>query len=238
MTIDKQGRGERDSPRRNEVGLLTAFTLVLWVSCLAVGGTGLLVQHFESHKPSTRPATPMEVLNVEINNDPPPPPDTGPPILADESPPTLEPDASPPPPPLPVVAAPSPAIAFELPIEGPTRVVEATKAIPVRPVEQPAAPVQTPAVVPVQRLILGQGEGRQPPPEYPREALLAHEQGNVTVLIDVGESGQVESVEISTPCRWPILNQAALRIVRDKWRFASGPVRRFQCEFQFQIVEQ
>ncbi len=236
MTIKNQNHGQRDAPRRGDVGLATAFTLVVWVACLAVGTTGLLVQYFESHQPATRPTTePVEVLSVEIKNDLPIPLDTSPLALADVAP-AVNPQEDAPPP-LTMAAAPSPAIAFELPIEEPAQVAPVAQADAVKPREKSQDQAAS-TVIPVRRLVLGQGEGRQPPPQYPREALLAHQQGTVTVLINVGESGQIKSVQISKACRWPILNQAALRVVRDQWRFSSGPVRRYECEFVFQITEQ
>ncbi len=87
----------------------------------------------------------------------------------------------------------------------------------------------------VQRLTLGRGEGDQPAPEYPREAKLAHEEGNVIVQMTIGENGDVTDARVTSPCPWPILNQAAERAVRDTWHFGRGPVRYKDIEFVFQL---
>jgi hypothetical protein len=39
------------------------------------------------------------------------------------------------------------------------------------------------------------------------------------------------------PRRRPLLNRAALRAVRDQWRFAAGKVRTYDVPIQFEINE-
>ena len=100
-------------------------------ACLAVGIAGLRLR-YPRPRPAEKPQAPVvaQVMHVELTNDSsPPPPDVGPPDTPPEElaaqPPAM-PDApvAPPAPALIAVATPSPAIAFALPTEGPTRIVE------------------------------------------------------------------------------------------------------------------
>jgi len=196
------------SKNDNEVGLIAVFTLVLWVFCAIVSVVGLLTQ---SHGPPP-PAPPpphAQLLTVQ---------------LADELPPSLsappvQPKSAPAAPQ--TVAEPSTEIPFELPIAGPVRIASTREAVPV------SAPVH---------LTFGVGEGRQPSPEYPREAVLAQEQGTVVVVFTVGTNGRVTSAIASSPSPWEILNQAAVRRIRQAWRFSPGPVRTYQVAIQFQLT--
>ena len=88
-----------------------------------------------------------------------------------------------------------------------------------------------------QRLTYGQGEGRQPAPEYPREAAMAHQQGTIVVRFTVGEDGHVQNAQAITPCPYALLNQAAVRAVRENWRFRTGPVRTFEVSIEFQLKQ-
>jgi protein TonB len=142
------------------------------------------------------------------------------------------------------VALPAPAIAFAQPVEGPTRTVPSQYAVPMAPSNAPPKePTTHPAgaalgaVHPpvVQRLVFGEGLGDQPPPEYPREAVLLHQEGVVIIRFTVGEDGRVKSAEIVSPCPYAILNQAALRKIRDDWRYPPGPVRYFEVPMEFQL---
>jgi periplasmic protein TonB len=192
------------SENKDEVGLLPVFTLVLWAFCLFVGSAGLLVQS-GNPAPASQPTTlATEILDVQIADDIPPP------------------DAMPPPPsraelPQPFsLPAPSPAMAFALPVDAPLRTETAGV----------SAPVQ---------LTFGQGEGRQPAPDYPIEAVMARQQGTVVVLFTVSEDGRVTSAAASSPSPWPMLNQAAIRTIRDSWRFPPGRARSYQVAIQFML---
>jgi len=124
------------------------------------------------------------------------------------------------PPDTPAVAAPSPAIAFAEAVDTPVHLVEAPRIAPEKSVI---------------RLTYGEGEGEQPPPEYPPEAVRAGEEGTVVVRMTVGEDGRVTQAEAISPCPWPVLNSAAVRAVRSTWRFRRGPVRIYEVSIQFQI---
>jgi len=207
---------------REELPLIAVATMALWLLCLAIGITGLILHYPRPLAPTAQlPPVQAQLVNVQIADAP------------DEAP-SPQPDAKPPPdaasitdaptsPQLIPVAAPSPAIAFARPVAGPTTMVSARQ----------AAPATTgPAV---QRLVYGSGAGRQPKPEYPREAALAHEEGTVLVRFTVDESGSVTSASAAEPCAFSLLNQAAVRTIRDDWRFPRGVVRQYEVSITFQL---
>jgi protein TonB len=195
------------SENADEVAVLPVFTLVLWLICLFVGLAGLLMQT-RHPAPATQPTTlATEILDVEIADDV-PAPEATPPPNDDAAPALPQPFA---------VVEPSPAIAFALPVEASVH-----PAIVAAPAAQ--APVQ---------LTFGEGEGKQPKPEYPIEAAIAREQGTVGILLTVGEDGRVLSAEATSPSRWPMLNQSALRTIRRSWRFPAGRARSYQIAIQF-----
>jgi len=189
-----------------EIGLTPIVTLVLWPGCLAVGVIGIRTSWCRAPAP-VPPAIHTEVLNVEVTNETPALP--RPP--ADHPSPT-----SAGPPPLPAVAAPSPAIAFAAPLN--------------KPVNQPPAASQN-----VVRLTFGEGEGKQPDPDYPIEDQFAGHEGTVGIILTVDEDGRVKDAEVATRCAWPSLNQAAIRSVRETWKFRPGPVRRYSVAITYQM---
>ena len=84
-------------------------------------------------------------------------------------------------------------------------------------------------------LTLGEGEGRQPIPDYPHDAVAQRQEGTVGLRLHVDENGRVTQVQAVAPCRWPLLNQAAVRSVRERWRFNPGPARVYEVAIQFQL---
>ncbi|MGD1278066.1 MAG: energy transducer TonB [Tepidisphaeraceae bacterium] len=189
----------------HEIGLLPAFTLVLWLGCLAVGLLDMLLLRQSPAPPTTQPQpTQAQLLDVDITQD------ASPPQAMAFSAPS----------PLPAFAAPAPAIAFALPLDAP----------PQRP-----PPIGATVAHDVQRLTFGEGEGRQPAPEYPLEAVLARQEGVVLVLFTVDPDGRVTSAEAIAPSPWPILNQAAVRCVRDQWRFPPGAGRSYEVSIEFRL---
>ena len=113
------------------------------------------------------------------------------------------------------------------------RIVEAKQAAYVAP-----APENRPVAVaapPVQRLVHGQGEGRQPAPDYPPQAQRAGQEGVVRVRFSVGENGRVIAAEAAEPSPWGLLNTAAVRTVRERWRFQAGVVRLYEVSIRFEI---
>jgi TonB family protein len=192
-----------------EAGLLPVGTLVLWSACVVVGLVGL----FWPHRPTVLAPAPVPtnalLLNVEAINQHAP---------AEAKPPSAEIST---PPELPAVAAPSPAIAFAEPVNAPVRVVTAPRIV-----------TTGPAII---QLTFGEGEGAQPPLEYPPEAVINGQEGTVIVRLTVDQDGRVTDAVAISPCPWPLLNNAAVRAVRTTWRFQSGPVRSYEVSIQFQL---
>jgi len=206
-----------------EVSLLTIFTFVLWIGCLIIGLIGLLTGNPPAKPPTTQPQpVAAEIMDVQIATDVQP---ADAPAAPAPSPEIAQPSQLPSAPPLPAVAMPSPSIAFAQPVTGPVRYVTARE----------ANPAEIPAVTPpVQQLTFGEGEARQPSPIYPREAELAGQTGSVTVRFRVEQDGDVSWVTAVSPSLWPLLNQAAVNVVRDRWRFPTGPPRIYEITFTFQ----
>jgi len=115
-----------------------------------------------------------------------------------------------------------------VPVEGATRVVPPDQAAHVPPDQ----PVRSSAV---QQLTFGQGEGRQPSPDYPTQAIQQHQEGTVVVRLIVADNGQVSSAEVTQRCPWPLLNESALRTVRQQWQFPAGRLRVYEVAIRFQI---
>ena len=84
------------------------------------------------------------------------------------------------------------------------------------------------------KVTFGTGEGDQPKPEYPPEADEAGQQGTVAVRYVVGIDGAVKSAEIAQASPWPLLNQAALRAIRQAWHYPPGLVRYLEVRIVFQ----
>jgi TonB family protein len=191
------------------VGLVPAMTLVIWVCCLIVGAIGMIWPDIPPGPAATQPqSTAIEAIQVDVTNEPSDQPEL----------------ASPPGPPLAAVASPDPLMVLS----------------PLNPPSQPMATPQhsvnsaPPNSGPV-AITLGVGEGRQPTPEYPEEARYAGEEGTVTIVFNVAADGSVTSATAATPCQWPILNEAALRAVRQTWHFAPGPPRTFIVAIRYEL---
>ena len=221
------------APSAQPSRFVPVLTLVLWVGLMTVAAMGMAMPYARALvAKTTPPPMQVEMLNVELSNDP--IPDSEPPLAT--SLPTPPPMETLPQPQIPqtvaAVAMPSPAIAFALPVEGPVRVVEAKQATYVRP-----AVTETPAPVmpPVQTLTFGKGDGKQPAPEYPARAQDQGQQGTVRVRFIVSENGRVAMAEAVAPSPWPLLNDSAVRTIRNRWRFASGSLRVFEVPIHFQL---
>jgi protein TonB len=136
-----------------------------------------------------------------------------------------------------------PAHAFALP-----PLPEISSLLPVEQLPRPAliqlpatansrgnAAAPSPSPPSVQTLAFGVGAGKQPAPRYPREALRRGQQGSVEILFSVNRDGAVETAEILSPSPWPLLNQEALRVVRERWNFPPGECRRYRVPIRFKL---
>lgn len=222
----------RTTHRGREMSFVPVLTLVTWMGCLAVGVIGLTLHYSRPRLPQP-PDAPIqaEILHVELTSDPLPPPDVAPSLPTPASPPPLSlPPVPPAAPPMIAVAEPTPAVAFAVPVKGPTRVAETRQAAP----SAVPAPVATPAPA-VQTITYGYGEGKQPAPSYPPRALREGQEGTVSVRFSVAENGRVAAAEAAAPSPWPLLNQEAVRVVRERWRFRAGPARLYEVSIRFEL---
>ena len=219
------------SPRHSESsGFISIITLVLWLGCSVITALGLALPYARAALAKAQPEPiKVEMLNVELSNDP----------LPEIAPPQVDSLATPPPaeavaqPSLPqavAVVMPSPTIAFALPVEGATRVVEAAQASYSRAVVNETA---TAALPPVQQLTFGVGAGKQPAPEYPLAAQDARQEGVVNVRFVVAANGRVAAAEAAAASPWPLLNDSAVRTVRNRWRFPAGATRAYEVAIRF-----
>ena len=237
-----------------ETALAPVVTLVLWLGCLLIGSLGFVLPYARP-RPLVPPAPVVqaELIKVELTSPPAPvpaaiqPPPPGP----TQPPPLFAPTTPPQAPQLVAVALPSPAVAFALPIEAPTRIVEVKQATFVRPAPQPVPAPAAPSTAPgtstsqpavnqatapaVDTLTFGQGEGRQPAPAYPLAAQRAGQEGTVIIRFSVGADGRVLAAEPSSPSPWAALNREALRVIREQWRFKPGPVRLHEVAIRFEL---
>jgi TonB family protein len=63
------------------------------------------------------------------------------------------------------------------------------------------------------------------------------QEGTVTVRFSVGESGRVLTAEALKPSPWPLLDNAAVRVVRERWRFRAGEVRLYEVAIRFELTK-
>jgi protein TonB len=64
---------------------------------------------------------------------------------------------------------------------------------------------------------------RNPPPPYPEQARRLQQEGLVKLRVQVTADGRASSVQIESSSGWPILDEAALRAVKN-WRFHPARV--------------
>lgn len=128
------------------------------------------------------------------------------------------------------VAAPADAqVAFAVPVQGAVVVAkEARLATPPPPVTHaPAGPTRFDPNA--------EAGGSYPSPDYPRDALVHQYQGTTTVEFKVDEAGHLISAKVQKSSGYSILDDAALSIVRNRWRFPPGEARWHVKDFIFQL---
>jgi protein TonB len=130
-----------------------------------------------------------------------------------------------------VVAAADPtSVAFAVPVQGAVAVAAAAHlATPPPPANHapPAATKFNPGV---------SDGGSYPPPQYPGMALRNHYQGTVTIEIMVDATGKITLAKIQKSSGFPLLDETALDVVTNRWRFPPGSERYYYwpCLFQLQ----
>jgi len=222
-----------------EVPMVACLTVVLWIGCLLIGAIGLRLPYARALRAPQSEPQPVkaELVHVELTDN-----QAG--MLEEVS--VLPSDTMTPPPPpasmvLPAmpafvpVAETSPAVSFAV-------AVDATEGVgpEVQSAEGSSEIISAPSPATVvspdrQLLQFGRGEGRQPAPEYPAAARRLGQEGTVRVEFTVGEDGRVLAAELASSSPWPLLNNSALRAVRNRWRVREGTLRRFAVEIVFQL---
>ena len=214
-------------PGATSPGLIPCATAVAWAGLLVVGTAQLHLVR-SAVVPRSAPVDPVvQAINVSLG-------DPGQP----ESPPTdqtpaLPADLPPPPPQLqPIPDSPALTQIAPAPAMRPQSVARMASTNPGKsPAEHPPHPAGGATAGQPNYQPVGAGTliGDMPDPQYPEEARDAGQQGTVVVWFTVDTNGGVTDVKVHTPCRWPILNAAAVEAIRDNWGpFQSGPKRYFE----------
>jgi len=212
--------------------LLPIATMVLWCGCLAVGLVGIVLSGHRSKGPAPPVLVETELLNAEAG---------GPQAAVAAAARNPPPESAATPPDVPALAMPAFVQPQEQPKEKPMprQVVAASKPAMAAAATKPAAaPVANRGAPGMTYLTYGEGEGDQPAPEEPEEAVLDGEDGTVVVRMTVDEDGRVIEAHAVSTCRWPLLNSAAVHAIRSTWRFRSGPVRIYEVAIEFVINRQ
>jgi periplasmic protein TonB len=208
---------------RNLAWVNSICFLFLVVGMLGIRPPAVLVRAI------TQPTETMQVI-LPPEQEPPPPTEFKPPEE------TETPDTPPDAPQVAVVTAmaATPDIRFAVPVVGVTNVVsnaaEASAPPPTitqKPQSQPSGPVRfNPRAA--------GADGYFPQPDYPPMSLRNQEQGTVEIRIKVDEQGKVTSADVQKSSRFGMLDDAALRVVKNKWHFPAGPLRDYvwPCVFQ------
>ncbi len=203
------------------VGLIPVITFVLWTGCLAVGGLGYVLHYAHPQSLISTTRVVAKKITVEL--------DDSPPLVATGPTHPSEKLTAPPPAPRIAVAEPSAALAFPLPVSGLVNISDADQASASGRID--TAEKNTA----IQPLVFGQDAGRQPAPPYPSAAIRQGQEGIVTVRLNVGEDGRVTTAETSIASSWPLLNEAAIRTVRERWRFGPGAIRTYEVAIRFTL---
>ena len=131
-----------------------------------------------------------------------------------------------------VVAAADPsAVAFAVPVPG------AVAVAPMAHLATPPPPVaKAPPAAPQTFNPHAGGEGSFPEPNYPSLAVRNHYQGTVIIEIMVEESGAISSAKVYKTSGFSVLDDAALQVVQNRWRFPPGQKRwlHWPCQFKLQ----
>jgi len=128
-----------------------------------------------------------------------------------------------------VAAADSANVAFAVPVQG---------AVAIAPARYASAPPATLAAPPRPTKFDPNGAqgGTFPEPPYPGIAVRNHYQGIVVIELVVDSSGAVVSAKVSKTSGFPVLDEIAVKTVKERWHFPPGPQRfhTWECKFQLQ----
>lgn len=74
-----------------------------------------------------------------------------------------------------------------------------------------------------------------PQPAYPEFARRHGYQGKVVVNFTVAASGEVVTAEVGQGSGFKMLDEAAVEVIRSRWRFRPGEVRHHYVDIIFQL---
>jgi TonB family protein len=129
-----------------------------------------------------------------------------------------------------VAAADSPNVAFAVPVEGAVAITKEVRFAPPPPPKMQAAPPK-----PTQFDPNAMNGGFFPDPSYPGFALRNRYQGTVVLEFTVEASGKVTSVKVQKTSGFPVLDEAAMKAVQERWRFPPGGQRYYYKPFEFKL---
>lgn len=129
-----------------------------------------------------------------------------------------------------VVAAADPtSVAFAVPVQG------AVAVAPAAHLATPPPPT-THAPPPATKFNPGVADGgTHPPPKYPGIAQRNHYEGTVSVEFVVDPTGQITSAKIRKSSGFPVLDEAALEVVKNQWRLTPGSERTYYWDCTFRL---
>ena len=124
----------------------------------------------------------------------------------------------------------SPSVAFSVPVEGAVATVRDARYATAPP------PGNRVLATPVRFNPNATDGGSYPAPSYPGVALRNRYEGTVTIELMVDPSGTVTAAKIQKTSGFTVLDDAALSVVKNRWRFPPGSARYFfwPCTFQLQ----
>ena len=126
-------------------------------------------------------------------------------------------------------------VAFAVPVEGPVVVAGSARFAQPPQASRPSRPA---ASGPAAFIPGGSVAGAFPWPtarDYPKEALSQHAQGTVLVYVMVDAAGSPVRVEVKDTSGYYMLDQAAVRWIKNKWRWLPGETREYYCPFEWQL---
>lgn len=128
-----------------------------------------------------------------------------------------------------VVAAADPStVAFAVPVQG------AVFVAPARFATAPP-PINTALPKPTNFDPNASSAGTFPPPAYPGIAIRNRYQGTATIEIFVDPSGAVTSAKVLKSSGYQALDEAALQVVKSRWRFKPGGARDLVWDCTFEL---
>ena len=206
-----------------------AYRTLAWVNSicflfLIVGILGLKAPQVIV-KPLSEPIEPMPLVQAPPDEAPKPQPEQ---IKPDEPEPTDAPVDTPQVVTI-VAAVETPNLVFPVPVEGAIAISTEARFVPAPPPKIAAPPK------PTQFDPNSTTGGIFPDPIYPAFAQRNRQQGTVVLEFTVDASGAVTSVKVQKTSGFNILDEAAVKAVKERWRFPPGGARYYFNKFTFEL---